>query len=304
VVNELPPGRVRLTPGNWFSIGMFSGPSPVELAPAPGANNPVLTFRDVTDIPAIFVADPFMVRHDDGLWYMFLEVFNDHNYLAEIALAVSGNGLDWSYRGVVLTEPFSLSYSYVFRWQGDYYMLPEMYQQDCLRLYRAEAFPAGWKPVATFLEGNPIADASIFRWANHWYIFACPHPADHDALRLYWADNLTGPWREHPKSPIIVGDPRRARPAGRVVEWGSGLVRFAQDCYPRYGTALRAFEIARLTPHEYSERPFEQPPIRKPPAGEWNSLAMHHIDAHRLDDGSWLAVADGHNHPSYADEIS
>lgn len=282
---------------------MFAGPSPLALSPAPGANNPVITYRDITDAPAIFVADPFMVHHDDGLWYMFLEILNESTYNAEISLAVSGDGLNWQYEGIVLTEPFALSYSYVFKWQGDYYMLPEMYGEDYLQLYRADSFPTGWRPVATFLEGSPIADASIFRHRGYWYIFACPHPADHDELRLYWANDLDGPWREHPKSPLVTGDPRNARPGGRVVEWGEGLLRFAQDCYPRYGTGLCAFEITRLTPEEYTERPAGSP-IRPPEPTAWNSLAMHHIDAHRLEDGSWLAVADGHNHPSYAEAVA
>jgi hypothetical protein len=291
----------RVTPGNWFAIGMFAGPSPLQLTPAAGARNPVLSFRDVTDAPAIFVADPFMVRHLDGLWYMFLEVMNDARYKGEIAVAVSQNGLDWHYQGIVLTEPFSVSYSYVFRWRGEYYMLPEMYEQDHLRLYRADAFPRGWRVVATFLEGEPFADASIFEWKGSWYILACPNPSTHDALRLFCAETPFGAWTEHPRSPILTRDPRNARPAGRVVEWGRGLLRFAQDCYPRYGTGLRAFEITRLTPTEYEETAIGRSPILTPQPGAWNSRAMHHIDAHRLPDGTWLAVADGHDHPSYAD---
>ena len=299
--NEADGGRI--VPGHWFSIGMFAGPSPLDLSPAAGARNPVLSFREITDAPAIFVADPFMVHHDDGRWYMILEVMNDRGYKGDIALATSPNGLEWQYRGIVLSEPFSLSYPYVFRWQGDYYMLPEMYQQNYLRLYRADPFPTRWRHVATFLEGSPIADASIFSFEGHWYILACPRPAEHDALSLYWADSPEGPWREHPKSPIVTGDPRSARPGGRVIEWEGGLLRFAQDCYPRYGTGLRAFHITRLSPDSYAERPIDQAPIRPPAPGAWNSLAMHHIDAHLLADGTWLAVADGHNHPSYADRM-
>lgn len=293
------PSLDRLVPGNWFSIGIFGGPSPLDLSPLPGASNPVLTYRDVTDAPAIFVADPFLIRHADGLWYMFLEIMNDAAYRGEIALAISEDARSWRYEGVVLKEMFSLSYAQVFFWQGDYYMLPDMYEQNHLCLYRANPFPRVWQPVATFLNGGPIADATILRYREHWYIFACPCPGKEDALRLYWADQLDGPWREHPKSPIISGDPWSARPAGRVVEWGPGLVRYAQVCYPRYGSGLRAFEITRLSPEEYAEKPDGRNPIQQPEPGAWNSHAMHHVDAHPLEDGTWLAVSDGHDHPSY-----
>lgn len=293
------PSPERVVPGNWFSIGMFGGPSPLDLSPLPGASNPVLTYRDVTDAPAIFVADPFLIRHSDGLWYMFLEIMNDAAYRAEISLAISEDARSWRYEGVVLRETFHLSYSQVFFWQGDYYMLPEMYEQNYLCLYRADPFPRVWRPVSRFLDGGPIADATILRYQGHWYIFACPCPGKEDELRLYWADQLDGPWREHPRSPIVCGDPRSARPAGRVVEWGPGLVRYAQVCYPRYGTGVRAFEITRLSPEEYVEKPEGRSPIRQPEPGAWNSHAMHHVDAHLWEDGTWLAVSDGHDHPSY-----
>ncbi|HEX4275114.1 MAG TPA: hypothetical protein VHZ74_07160 [Bryobacteraceae bacterium] len=292
----------RIYPGNWFSIGMFAGPSPLELAPAPGAANPVLTYRDVSDAPAIFVADPFIV-YDGGRWYMLLEVMNDAGYKGEISVATSANGIQWEYEGIVLTEPFSLSYPYVFDWQGDYYMLPEMYQQNYLRLYKAESFPRGWRPVATFLEGDPIADASIFQWQGSWYILACSNPAGNDTLRLFQASCPLGPWREHSRSPVVTGDPRAARPGGRVVEWKGSLIRYAQVCVPRYGTDLRAFRITRLTPEEYAEEAVDAPPIARPGRTAWNSRAMHHVDPYLLPDGTWLAVADGHDHPSYAEPV-
>ncbi|HTA46991.1 MAG TPA: hypothetical protein VK789_31315 [Bryobacteraceae bacterium] len=288
----------RIYPGNWFSIGMFAGPSPIELSPAPGATNPVLTYQDVTDAPAIFVADPFIV-YSGGRWYMLFEVMNDAGYKGEISFATSANRVQWEYEGIVLTEPFSLSYPYVFDWQGDYYMLPEMYQQNCLRLYKAESFPRAWRPVATFLEGGPIADASIFSWQGHWYILACSNPAGNDTLRLFCASCPLGPWREHPRSPVVTGDPCAARPGGRVVEWNGGLIRYAQVCVPRYGTGLRAFRITRLTPEEYSEEAVDAPPIARPGSDAWNSRAIHHVDPCLLPDGTWLAVADGHDHPSY-----
>ena len=293
----------RIQPGNWFSIGMFAGPSPIELSPAPGAKNPVLTYQDVSDVPAIFVADPFIV-YGGGRWHMFLEVMNDACYKGEISVATSANGVEWKYGGIVLREPFSLSYPYVFVWQGDYYMLPEMYKQDWLCLYRAESFPRDWRPVTTFLEGGTITDASIFSWQGYWYILACSNPADNDTLRLFCASCPLGPWREHPRSPVVTGDPCGARPGGRVVEWNGGLIRYAQVCVPRYGTGLRAFRIIRLTPEEYSEEAVDSPPIARPEREAWNSRAIHHVDPYLLPDGTWLATADGHDHPSYPEPVA
>ena len=288
----------RITAGDWYAIGLYAGPSPLELLPAPGVRNPVLSYQDITDVSAIFVADPFMVRHD-GLWYLFFEVYNERTDKGEIGLAVSLNARCWEYRGLVLVEDFSVSYPHVFAWQGQFYMAPEMYEQDCVRLYRAKSFPYGWSPVANLIEDGPVADPTPFRHDGSWWMLTCPRPLEHDILRLYRSEHLLGPWQEHPRSPVISGDRRSARPAGRVVKGERGLVRFAQDCVPRYGAAIRAFEIARLTPDEYLEAPAARPPIEKPDDERaWNSVRMHHIDAHRLNDGSWLAVVDGHGRPA------
>jgi hypothetical protein len=285
----------RITPGGWFAIGLYAGSSPLDLKPAPEVENPVLTYRDITDIPAIFVADPFLIWHD-GLWYLFFEVLNEITYKGEIAVAVSEDARLWKYRGVVLVEDWNVSYPYVFRWQGSFYMMPEMYEQDCVRLYRAESFPFEWQPVADLIEDGPVADPSPFRFGESWWMFLCSRPLHNDVLRLYRSDNLMGPWVEHPASPIITGDRRSARPAGRVLPRKNSVLRFAQDCHPSYGSAGRAFEITHLTTNEYAERPVEAPPIQEPEDGDWNCVRLHHLDAHQLRDGSWLAVIDGHGH--------
>lgn len=288
----------RIKPGNWYSLGVYAGPSPCRLAPAPGIENPVLTYREVKDAAAIFVADPFMVRHRD-LWHVFFEVFSDDTYRGEISLAVSPDLRSFEYRGKVLVEPFHLSYPLVFAWRNAHYMVPETFGEDCVRLYRAAAFPYDWRPVADLVAGGPVADPTLFRHGGAWWLFTCPAPDTHDVLRLYRADELTGPWREHPASPIVDGDPRGARPAGQVVPWGRGLLRFAQDCHPQYGSNVRAFEITRLTATEYQERPLAEPPLEQPRPGAWNSRGRHHVDAHKLPDGTWIALTDGHDHPSY-----
>ena len=290
-------GDHHMPPGERFAIGLYRGPSPIELRPAPGVVNPVFTHRDVGDPAAHFVADPFLIRHDD-LWYLFFEVMREPPFEGDVGVATSRDARTWQYRGLALVEPFHLSYPHVFRWRGQCYMTPEMWRQDCVRLYRAAAFPFDWRPVATLLEAGPVADPTPFRFDGRWWLFTCPRPMENDEIRLYHAARLTGPYREHRRSPIVTGDRRRARPAGRVVAWEGGLVRYAQDCVPEYGAAVRAFRITRLTVDEYAERPVAAPPLRPGGDERWNRRGMHHVDAHLLDDGSWLAAVDGRPRPS------
>ena len=274
-----------------WSIGIYVGESPFNLRPAEGIVNPVLTRSDVSDIPASFVADPFMIRAGD-LWHMFFEAKHAVARKGEIGLAVSSNGFDWQYEQIVLAEPFHLSYPYVFECDGEYYMIPETLDAKQIRLYRATCFPYGWTHLTDLVEGN-FADPSIFWAAGNWWMFACPSPFEHNSLRLFLADSLTGPWREHPRSPLIEGNPHIARPAGRVIAYNDSLIRFAQDCYPRYGTQVRAFEILELTSTSYREQECEGSPSLIPGDSAWNKEGMHHIDPHLNSDGKWMACVDG-----------
>ena len=153
-----------------WSIGIYSGESPVDLKPAKGIRNPVLTGKSVSDVPALFVADPFMVRAG-RTWYMFFEVMNRQSRKGEIGVATSRDGLHWKYQQIVLAEPFHLSYPYVFGWENDYYMVPESFQAGAARLYRAVEFPTRWSFIGDLLTGPYFADSSVLRFDDRWWLF-------------------------------------------------------------------------------------------------------------------------------------
>ena len=210
---------LRLLPAskNQFSVGMYSGLSPFDLAPAIGTRNPVLARSDIKDAPAGTVADPFMI-HSDNTWFMFFEILNQFKSKGEIALATSKNGLEWEYSQIVLAEPFHMSYPQVFEWEGEFFMIPETGRNRDVRLYKAERFPDKWSHVATLIEGFRIVDSSIIRYRDTWWLFADTGPDSRNpTLRLYYATDLYGPWIEHPDSPLIEGDSKAARPGGRIV---------------------------------------------------------------------------------------
>ncbi len=274
-----------------WSIGIYTGSSPVALVPALGIKNPVLTRDDVTDVCALMVADPFMIRVA-STWYMFFELYNRRSH-GEIGCATSPDGFRWTYQRVVLAEPYHLSYPYVFEWQGEYYMVPESVRANEVRLYRARRFPDQWDYIGTVLKGHGYADCSFLRHDDRWWMWAESSQGRCDTLRLFSATDLLGPWEEHPCSPLIEWNPHLARPAGRMVSVDGRLVRFAQNGFPDYGTEVRAVEITELSQATYAERPLGQDAILTPSGAGWNQHGMHHVDAHRLDNGQWIASVDG-----------
>jgi hypothetical protein len=291
----LPPARFAL-----WSIGIFSGKSPLSLGPSNGIPNPAITRESVTDVPASFVADPFLIRVGDA-YYLFFELLNRTSGRGEIGVAKSAGLTRWQYQRVVLAEPFHLSYPHVFEWEAAFYMVPESYQANAIRLYRANAFPGGWEHVHTLLEGQPFSDSTVFRHDGRWWLFTQVFNGKHDNLYLYSADDLFGAWTEHPASPIVDGDPHTARPAGRVIRLGENLIRFAQDCAPQYGLAVRAFEITKLSTTEYVERPVSDNAILAGSSTGWNASRMHHVDAQCVGHDQWVAAVDGARNTTMAE---
>ncbi|NNM28105.1 MAG: hypothetical protein HKO57_01170, partial [Akkermansiaceae bacterium] len=238
-----------------FAIAMYTGPSPTELRPRAADGGPVFARENLGSVRGDFVADPFLIRTNEE-WFMFYEVHNQETSQGEIGLATSPDGGRWEDRGIVLSEPFHLSYPYVFEWTGGHYMIPECFETGSVRLYRADAFPGRWVLEKVLLEGRGYVDPSIFHFEDNWWLFVGHGRPDFraDTLRLFMADSPLGPWAEHPMSPVVADDNRTARPAGRVVVAGGRPVRFAQDCSEVYGGAVRAFEITTLTADTYEER--------------------------------------------------
>lgn len=291
VVRDLLVGAGWFVTGDVWAIALYEGASPVELGPRDGRDRPALTAGDVTDADAVFVADPFLVRESHG-WRMFFEVLDRRSGRGVVGTATSPDGERWRYDRVVLAEPFHLSYPQVVAWRGEHYLVPETSAQERVLLYRAHRYPFDWQLTEVILEGRPFSDTTLLHHGECWYAFTETAPdLRSDTLRLYVADDLRGPWREHPASPLVHGDPVSARPAGRVVADGERLYRYAQDCTAVYGRAVRAFAITRLTPREYAEHPVG--PVLEPRAHGWNDRGMHHVDAHALGDGRWLACVDG-----------
>jgi hypothetical protein len=224
---------------------------------------------------------------------MFFEVLNQASGVGQIALAISDDGLTWTYERTVLKESFHLAYPQVFTVGQEVFLIPDSPEMG-VRLYRATRFPVDWECVATLLPGSNYSDSSIFRDERCWWMLTSwrERKEDPGSLRLFSSTQLSSGWREHPASPVVDKDARIARPAGRVQVLDGKLIRFAQDCSNVYGERVHAFEITTLTATSYAESEIAQP-VLQPGKQSWNCGGMHHVDAHRSADSSWVACVDG-----------
>ncbi len=130
------------------------------------------------------------------------------------------------------------------------------------------------------------SDVTPFRHDGRWWLSATVRRGGScsDALHLWYADSLRGPWTPHAHNPVVV-DIASARPAGRVVHRGGRLLRPAQDGTGGYGSALALTEIVRLDPETYEQRVI----ARLASGDQWAGRRLHTLNrAGRLEviDGS------------------
>ena len=137
---------------------------------------------------------------------------------------------------------------------------------------------------------SKYADASIIFKDGNWWLFALKND---DMLTLHYAEKPNGSWTEHPDSPVINGDRNISRPGGRLIIHDDKIIRYTQDCEPKYGNQLRAFQVDEITTTKYREHELTRSPILTASGNGWNATGMHHIDPHMINETNWIACVDG-----------
>lgn len=275
-----------------WTIGIYRGETPFSFDSPLNWINPVFTAESVTDVAAKFVADPFLIKEGE-IWYLFFEVYNNATKQGDLAVATSTNTWTWNYEQVVLDETFHLSYPYVFKWENEYYLIPESFEANSIRLYKADPFPTKWTYVKTLVEGKDFVDNSIAYFNDRWWMFASV--TSNDTLHLFYADELMGPWQEHPQSPIVEDNKHISRPSGRVLVYEGKLYRYTMDIDPPFGThQVMAVEVTDISPTSYAEKMVSENAIIKASGSGWNQQAMHQLDPWQVDPNQWIASVDGY----------
>jgi hypothetical protein len=275
-------------PPSLWTIGIYTGSSPLQLTPPGNVRNPILRGRDVNDLKVDTLAHPFMIV-EASHYYLFFTAKDHKTDKSGIGLAESRNGIDWEYKRIVVHESFTLAHPFVFKWQNEYYMIPEAHTEKFVRLYRATQFPNQWQYEKDLFTGDTFISPTLVRYKDMWWMFI--GRSGNETLRLFYASDFKGPWTEHPLSPVVKNNLKTARPAGRPFVLDGKLYRLGQDCYPTYGSQVHAFQITDISPTTYSETMVETPLVKASSKG-WNAEAMHHIDAHEIAKDRWIAVVD------------
>ncbi len=247
----------------------------------------ITTARNVRWLPTKsakdFAADPFFLRHGDIVTLLF-EQLDPANNCGRIA-ACQFEGDKTVPLGIVIEEAVHLSYPCLVQSQGQIYCVPEQSEAKSIIIYRALDFPLRWERVGSLLPGIEAVDSTLFQHGGYWWIAYTDASIDRNGrLMLWYANELTGPWRPHALNPVKI-DPRCSRGAGPPFIHRGALVRPSQDCSVSYGSKIIFNRVVTLTPDQFHEEVIGE--LRPDPAGPY-SRGLHTISY----DGS-VAIVDG-----------
>jgi hypothetical protein len=197
-----------------------------------------------------YLADPFALEHEGRV----VALVEDYDYSAHRGVIST---VDLDGKGgveVVLDTGVHASYPFVFEDAGEIYCVPETYQANQIRLYRAVEFPRRWEQVAILVEGMAALDPTVFRYEDRWWLLCTDHKdGSNTKLHVFYALALEGPWKPHALNPVKT-DIRSSRPAGTPFVHEGLLFRPAQDGSESYGGGVTMTRIDELTPTTFSEQ--------------------------------------------------
>lgn len=279
------PFLYRYKQGYWYTLGTIRTDNPLKIDSLQIKTIPWSSFQFHPEVR--FMADPFVVK-DKDTYYIFFEHFpaKMNSSFGDIGVLASKDLIKWEHLGIVLDEPFHLSYPNVFQYKDKWYMLPETTGANQVRLYFTDHFPYDWKLHTVIINNRNIDDATLLIKDDAFYIYGKLN----NKLILYYSKDLFAGWQEHPCSPLRDYD---IRPGGRPEILNEQLVYFIQDNSHGYGTGLIGYAIDSISPNYFKDHKLENNPILYRFGTTWASAGMHHLTWIKLPEGDYFCVMDG-----------
>jgi len=225
------------------------------------ALSPIQDFLDPKKIPSIqwfpdlprsrFMADPFGISIKGELFIVY-EDFRFDQGVGKIASFLFDNETFLENK-IVIDEKFHMSYPFLLEHESEIYCIPETYQANQVRLYRALEFPMRWKFEKVLIENYAAIDNTPFKYGDTWFLFSTDkHAGPHHNLNIHYSKSIFGPWKEHPKNPVKT-DIRSARPAGTLFTFKRELFRPSMDYSEKIEGRIIINRIMTLTIDDFRE---------------------------------------------------
>ncbi len=199
--------------------------------------------------------DPFFIRSEDGKIDIIMEVLQFEGDYGRLALLTLDEEFRISKFKILLDTKSHLSYPFVFKEDGRYFLFPESSKNGRLSCYEFDPVAERLIFLRDVLE-FPLLDSTIIKKSGMYWVFGVL--TDDNAgyeEHVFYSDNLLGPYKGHPANPVKRGlDGTRS--AGSFIEVDGAIYRPAQNCEKEYGDSITIYKINELNDKRVSEEPY------------------------------------------------
>ena len=207
-------------------------------------------FKPIRNTIRYWCADPFIVKEGD-VHYIFFEMFDRFKGKGVIGYRELRAGHIGKMK-VAYEEPFHLSFPYVFKHDGEFYMMPEASEGNTLFLLKAKTFPTNWEKVYSWDDLGKVCDSVILNNESGSYLLttAVKDTGFFDSLNVFsWTNDS---WKPLYGRPAVTGA-TSSRMGGIVFDDARGTIRVAQNCSEEYGKSLSFYHVRQCDSSGYFE---------------------------------------------------
>lgn len=201
-------------------------------------------------------ADPFIIVKG-CIVYVYFEEYDLAKNIGCIKL-ITVNGDIISQPVDVITEPFHLSFPFIYEVDGNFFMIPEAHESKQIRLYECVDFPRSWNYVGNLIEDIDAVDTVVFTNKDGAYMLTSGISDEgvdkRSALYVYHnsCPNSLGGWSYISDGPVYVKS-NGGRNAGKVLNINGSYFRVGQNNTRTYGEWISVFEILSISNKNYKE---------------------------------------------------
>lgn len=232
-------------------------------------------------------ADPFFLRVDEHRIILLAEEFRYLDKKGRLAkLVINRDDYHLEELKVILEEPYHLSFPFIYRKDGQVYIIPESSKSGQTAVYAYDEETDEIKKMSILCH-LPLTDAVLVDMPDgHHYILSTKEPTQNkNHLQVYAVDTDRWTMSEAPVLDVCF-ESNIARNAGDVFEVDGVLYRPAQDCNKGYGNGVVIQQIS------YHDGQFAFEDVRT----FFSDIPMFDMGYHTYNRMNGLVVMDAHGH--------
>lgn len=205
-----------------------------------------------------FWADPIVV-FENNIYYVFIEELLYSNKKGHISVFEINKDGHFTKPQMIIEKDYHLSYPFVFKYEDQYYMIPETSHNSTIELYESKNFPYKWEFKKTIFQNIKATDSTLIEHNGVWWMFTSIREYNNgtydNTLSVFFTKNpIEGNWKKHTLN-TIKNNIESSRQGGPFIKDNKGnLYRVSQNASVNYGYGYNIHKITEINEFAFKEK--------------------------------------------------